>query len=59
MPPADRSGWSPILRKPAARRCSRSGSDLLIPFAKSICTKIDLENKQIVVNLPDGLLDLN
>ncbi len=35
------------------------GSDLLIPFAKSICTKIDLEHKQIVVNLPDGLLDLN
>ena len=33
--------------------------DLLIPFANSICTKIDLENKRIVVNLPDGLLDLN
>jgi 16S rRNA processing protein RimM len=35
------------------------GSDLLIPFAKSICTKIDLERKQIFVDLPDGLLDLN
>lgn len=35
------------------------GKDLLIPFAKEICTKIDLEHKQIVVNLPDGLLDLN
>ena len=35
------------------------GDKLLIPFANSICTKIDLENKQIVVNLPDGLLDLN
>ena len=35
------------------------GSDLLIPFANSICTKIDLESKQIVVDLPDGLLDLN
>ena len=35
------------------------GSDLLIPFAKSICTKIDLEHKQIIVNPPDGLLDLN
>jgi 16S rRNA processing protein RimM len=35
------------------------GNDLLIPFAKEICTKIDLERKQIVVNLPDGLLDLN
>ncbi len=33
--------------------------DLLIPFAKAICTTIDLGNKQIVVNLPDGLLNLN
>jgi len=35
------------------------GSDLLIPFAKSICTQIDAQNKRIVVNPPDGLLDLN
>jgi len=33
--------------------------DLLIPFAKSICTAIDLEHRRIVVNPPDGLLDLN
>ena len=33
--------------------------DLLIPFAKSICVTIDLANKRIVVNPPDGLLDLN
>lgn len=35
------------------------GTDLLIPFAKSICTKIDLENRQIIVDPPEGLLDLN
>ena len=35
------------------------GADLLIPFAKSICTTIDLANKKIVVDLPEGLLDLN
>jgi 16S rRNA processing protein RimM len=35
------------------------GDELLIPFAKSICIEIDLEHKRIVVNLPDGLLDLN
>jgi 16S rRNA processing protein RimM len=35
------------------------GRELLIPFAKSICTKIDLEHKQITVNPPEGLLDLN
>jgi 16S rRNA processing protein RimM len=33
--------------------------DLLIPFAKSICVTVDAANKRIVVNLPDGLLDLN
>ena len=33
--------------------------ELLIPFANAICTKIDLENKRILVNLPEGLLDLN
>jgi 16S rRNA processing protein RimM len=33
--------------------------ELLIPFAKSICTDIDPANKRIVVNLPEGLLYLN
>jgi len=33
--------------------------ELLIPFASSICTRIDIERKQIVVNPPEGLLDLN
>jgi len=33
--------------------------ELLIPFANSICTRIDIEHKQIVVNPPEGLLDLN
>jgi 16S rRNA processing protein RimM len=44
------TGGTPLLRV---------GEDLLIPFAKSICTKIDLDRKQITVNPPDGLLDLN
>ena len=33
--------------------------DILIPFAKFICVTIDPANKRIVVNPPDGLLDLN
>ncbi len=33
--------------------------ELLIPFAKAICTKIDLERKRIEVDPPEGLLDLN
>jgi len=35
------------------------GKELLIPFAKAIFTKIDLERRRIDVVLPDGLLDLN
>ena len=35
------------------------GRELLIPFAKAICTKIDVERKRIEVNLPEGLEDLN
>jgi 16S rRNA processing protein RimM len=36
-----------------------NGKEFLIPFAKSICTKIDLDQKRIEVSLPDGLEDLN
>ena len=32
---------------------------MLIPFAASICVRIDLEKRRIVVDLPDGLKDLN
>ena len=33
--------------------------EMLIPFAKSICTKIDPEHRRIEVTLPEGLEDLN
>jgi 16S rRNA processing protein RimM len=29
----------------------------LVPFAESICTEVDVENKRIVIDPPDGLLD--
>ncbi|HXA05570.1 MAG TPA: ribosome maturation factor RimM [Bryobacteraceae bacterium] len=32
---------------------------LLIPFARSMCVEIDTAKKRIVVNLPEGLKDLN
>ena len=35
------------------------GGDLLIPFARSICVGIDTGAKRIVVDLPEGLKDLN
>lgn len=31
--------------------------DYLIPFATTICTEIDIENKLIKVDLPEGLLE--
>jgi 16S rRNA processing protein RimM len=31
--------------------------EYLIPFAETICTEIDIENKLIRVDLPEGLLD--
>jgi 16S rRNA processing protein RimM len=31
--------------------------EYLIPFAETICTEIDIENKMIRVDLPEGLLD--
>ena len=35
------------------------GGVLLIPFARSICVEIDTRAKRILVNLPEGLKDLN
>jgi 16S rRNA processing protein RimM len=31
--------------------------DVLIPFAGSICTEVDIEKKEILVDLPEGLLE--
>lgn len=31
--------------------------EYLIPFAEAICVGVDIENKKIVVDLPEGLLD--
>jgi 16S rRNA processing protein RimM len=32
---------------------------LLIPFARSICVEIDVQARRIVVELPEGLRELN
>jgi 16S rRNA processing protein RimM len=37
----------------------RGGRDVFIPFTESICIEIDLKGKRIVIDPPDGLLDLN
>ena len=38
---------------------SQHGGGLLIPFARAICVEIDTQAKRILVNLPEGLKDLN
>ena len=35
------------------------GNDLLVPFARSICVEIDPKARRIVVDLPDGLKEIN
>lgn len=32
--------------------------EILIPFAEAICIEVDIENKRIVVDPPEGLLEL-
>jgi 16S rRNA processing protein RimM len=31
--------------------------EYLVPFAESICSEVDIENKRIVIDPPEGLLD--
>jgi 16S rRNA processing protein RimM len=37
----------------------RDGRELLIPLAEAVCTRIDPQDKLIVVEPPEGLLELN
>lgn len=37
----------------------REGKEILIPFHESICVEVDVPGKQIRINPPGGLLDVN
>lgn len=37
----------------------KAGKEFYIPFAQSICLEIDHKTKKIVIDPPEGLLDLN
>lgn len=37
----------------------KGAKEVLIPFSRAICRKVDREKKEIVIDPPDGLLDLN
>ncbi len=47
-------GGPPLLRVAA----SPGGPEILIPFARTICVEIDVEGRRILVELPEGLKDL-
>ena len=36
---------------------SGKDKDHMIPFVKAICTDVDIDSKQIMVDLPEGLLE--
>jgi 16S rRNA processing protein RimM len=38
---------------------SQTGEELLIPFAKSFLVSLDIAAKKILMNLPEGLLEIN
>jgi len=48
------TGGTPLL---VVRRAD--GGEILIPFANSICTRIDIAGRRVEVKLPEGLEDLN
>ncbi len=48
------TGGTPLLEVGAG-----TGEPLLVPFARSICVEIDPERRRILVELPEGLEDLN
>jgi len=38
---------------------AENGAEIMVPLAKSIITKIDVRAKEILIDPPEGLLDLN
>jgi len=38
-------------------RCGKR--DILIPFTQTICIRVDLNKREIIIDPPEGLLDLN
>jgi 16S rRNA processing protein RimM len=51
--------WQETAGTPLLEVKTPDHKEMLIPFAKSICTKIDSEHRRIEVTLPEGLEDLN
>jgi 16S rRNA processing protein RimM len=37
----------------------RKGKEILIPFTEKICVEVNLKKKEIVIDPPEGLLEIN
>lgn len=53
------TGWHEFGPAPLLEVRTPEDKELLIPFARSMCREIAPEQRRIVVELPEGLLDLN
>lgn len=53
------TGGVELLRVQADRPGSPEAAEWLIPFAQEICPEIDVGARRIVIDPPEGLLDLN
>ena len=51
-------GWQEYGGPPLLQVKGKDGREILIPFAKSICVRVDLEARRIEVDLPEGLKEL-
>ena len=51
--------WQETGGTPLVEVRTPAGKELLIPFAKAIFTRIDVQRNRIEVSLPEGLADLN
>lgn len=49
------TGGTPLLEVAGAS----SGQEILIPFARSICVEVDVDQKRILADMPEGLEELN
>ena len=54
----ENSGAAPLLVVEVETADGARGREVMIPFATSICVEIDMAEKRIVVDPPEGLLEL-
>ncbi|MEO7142645.1 MAG: ribosome maturation factor RimM [Bryobacteraceae bacterium] len=52
-------GGPPLLAVKLDVKPEKEGKEMLIPFVKAICIVIDIAGREIRVDLPEGLKDLN